>query len=122
MCVGIGKGIEGGGWGGGERPFAAEIPFFNEFLGIIPRTAARCHGDGDEQSSDDRSDEQTAENNRSKWFDGCDCDDKDQGQKRRHNHFAQGSFGHDVDASAVLWCILASQNSWFRFQLTSHFT
>src|SRR5437870_9892877 len=121
ILVGIADGITGDRCRVRERPFAAEISFFDEFLSIIPRTAARCHGDGDEQSSDDRSDEQTAQNYRSKWFDGCDCDDKDQGQKRRHNHFAQGSFGHDVDASAVLWCILASQNSWFRFQLPTHF-
>src|SRR5260370_5814600 len=68
IFVGIANGITGDRCRVRERPFAAEISFFDEFLGIIPRTAARCHGDGDEQSSDDRSDEQTAQNHRSKWL------------------------------------------------------
>src|SRR6476660_7877745 len=58
--------VAGYGCGMGKGAFPAQIAFLDKLLRIVPGTAARCHGNCNEQSGDNCADEHSTQHDRSK--------------------------------------------------------
>src|SRR5690348_13798283 len=84
ILVRITDGVAGNGGFVGVRTLATKGALLNILFGIIPRAAAGCHRNGDEEASHNGADEKTAQSNRTE-----NKTDDDGGQNRnegRNNH------------------------------------
>src|SRR4029077_18023022 len=103
-----------------ERTFASKIAFLNELLGVVPRAAAGGYCYGNKKAGYDRSDEQPPKPYCTQLRNDRHCHHENQRQQRRHDHFAQRRFSHDVYARPVFSRVLASHDAGMRFYLPAY--
>src|SRR6266550_1168618 len=104
-----------------EGTFASKIAFLNELLGVVPRAASGGHGNRNKEAGDNRSHEQTPKRDWTQLRNHRHRHHENQRQQRRHDHFAQRRFSHDVHARPVLRRVLPGHDAGMRLQLPSHF-
>src|SRR6266576_7204675 len=90
-----------------EGTFASKIAFLDELLGVVPRAASGGHGYGNKKAGDNRYHEQTPKRDWTQLRNYRHRHHENQRQQRRHDHFAQRRFGHNVHARAIVRRVLA---------------
>ncbi len=106
---------------------ATEVAFFDVLLGVVPRTTAGGHRDGDEDARDDGADEQAAERADAgvvaeHQVERDDEHDRHEDrQQRRNDHLANGGPREQVYRARVIRLRRAFHDALDLAELTAHF-